>query len=181
MARRWPQGGTSATDVGTFESSPGGKGANEAVAVAKLGIHVSLVGRVGEDELGTGVRENFSKVNERAWCSALDNGVDRQTAEPRAVSWLRRSYLSETGRLNVAGVFTDPAQTTGVAIQLVYSSSYDADADSSTKVTVVCAGANGALHEDGEESRYARDLLTRRPNEVGQNNLPQRFERGDLR
>ena len=78
----------------------------------------------------------------------------------------------------MAGVFTDPAQTTGVAIQLVYSSSYDADADSSTKVTVVCAGANGALEEDGEESRYARDLLTRRPKEVRTNKTCHLSERG---
>ena len=73
----WPQEGTSVTDVGTFASAPGGKGANEAVAVAKLGVPVYLVGRVGEDELGVGVRENFARVN--------------------------GGYMSGSGKLNVQG------------------------------------------------------------------------------
>ncbi len=40
----WPQPGT--TISGSFFPSPGGKGANEAVAVARLGVPTSLVGRV---------------------------------------------------------------------------------------------------------------------------------------
>jgi ribokinase len=41
-----------------FTMSPGGKGANQAVAAAKLGADVTLVGRVGADALGRKLIEN---------------------------------------------------------------------------------------------------------------------------
>ena len=46
----WPEGGT--TTVGTFSAAPGGSGANEAVALAKLAVSTTLIGRVGTDEMG---------------------------------------------------------------------------------------------------------------------------------
>ena len=36
----------------TLRFFPGGKGANQAVAAAKLGAHVSMVGKIGEDGFG---------------------------------------------------------------------------------------------------------------------------------
>ena len=46
----WPDAGS--TTVGRFSASPGGAGANEAVALAKMGLETLLVGRVGDDEMG---------------------------------------------------------------------------------------------------------------------------------
>lgn len=59
-----------------FIMSPGGKGANQAVAAAKLGAEVTLVGRVGADVLGRELIKN-AKGN------GIDTSyivVDRETA-----------------------------------------------------------------------------------------------------
>jgi len=45
-----------------FEMSNGGKGANQAVAAAKLGADVVMVAKVGDDMLGEGVLKNFEAV-----------------------------------------------------------------------------------------------------------------------
>ncbi|MFB4160101.1 ribokinase [Geomicrobium sp. JSM 1781026] len=42
-----------------FAISPGGKGANQATAVARLGEHVQLVGRIGKDEFGRAIYEQL--------------------------------------------------------------------------------------------------------------------------
>ena len=45
-----------------FITAPGGKGANQAVAAAKLGASVSMVGRVGADDFGRALRGNLRAV-----------------------------------------------------------------------------------------------------------------------
>jgi ribokinase len=55
----------------SFETVPGGKGANQAVAAARLGAQVEMIGCVGEDVYGKAVLENFRK-----------NGVSIDNVEP---------------------------------------------------------------------------------------------------
>ncbi|MCT4778047.1 MULTISPECIES: ribokinase [Exiguobacterium] len=55
-----PQAGE--TVIGqAFQTVPGGKGANQAVAAARLGGRVEMVGCVGSDEFGQRIRQNFEQ------------------------------------------------------------------------------------------------------------------------
>ncbi|MYL49947.1 ribokinase [Halobacillus litoralis] len=55
----------------SFETVPGGKGANQAVAAARLGADVYMIGRVGEDAYGEAILNNFKS-----------NGVQTDYVEP---------------------------------------------------------------------------------------------------
>ncbi|MDP4469376.1 ribokinase [Staphylococcus hyicus] len=45
----------------SFFTTPGGKGANQAVAAARLGDDVHMIGRVGDDDFGQEIIENFKR------------------------------------------------------------------------------------------------------------------------
>jgi ribokinase len=58
VARRIPAAGE--TVIGTdFHIHPGGKGANQAMAVARLGYPVQLIGRLGNDQFGSRLRSHL--------------------------------------------------------------------------------------------------------------------------
>src|SRR5918998_6347907 len=67
--QRRPRPGETITDA-ELSLHPGGKGANGAVAAARLGAEVAMLGRVGEDAFGRELIENLRK-----------NGVDTSRVE----------------------------------------------------------------------------------------------------
>jgi len=60
------------TIMGTqFETVPGGKGANQAVAAARLGRSVAMVGRVGDDAFGIELRHRLREEGIECDCLSL--------------------------------------------------------------------------------------------------------------
>jgi ribokinase len=61
VAPRIPLQGETLTAT-SFASFPGGKGANQAFAAARLGTQVSMIGKLGNDSFGTDLRANLESA-----------------------------------------------------------------------------------------------------------------------
>ena len=76
------------TVIGTgFTTTPGGKGANQAVAAARLGYPVHMVGKVGDDVYGPALLENLA-------AAGVNTAAMETTPGP---SGLAPIFLSEAG------------------------------------------------------------------------------------
>src|SRR4051794_463083 len=72
----------------SFSTTPGGKGANQAVAAARLGYPVQFLGHVGDDAYGSQLIQNLSEA-----------GVDTTFLTPvPGSSGLAPIYLAENGQ-----------------------------------------------------------------------------------
>lgn len=70
---RLPRPGETLTGY-RFETVPGGKGANQAVAVARLGVPVQMVGRVGGDAFGQQLLDGLQA--DRVGCNGIQVDAD---------------------------------------------------------------------------------------------------------
>ena len=59
---------------GAFQTIPGGKGANQAVAARRLGAEVAMIGRVGGDAFGDVLRHNLAQEGISTDRLAVDDG-----------------------------------------------------------------------------------------------------------
>ncbi|MBU9711221.1 ribokinase [Evansella tamaricis] len=57
----------------SFKTYPGGKGANQAVAAARLGGRVQMIGKVGNDAFGDELRNNLNKEGVSVDCVEASN------------------------------------------------------------------------------------------------------------
>ena len=104
-----------------FYTAPGGKGANQAVAAARLGAHVRMVGRVGNDVFGPMLLDNL-----RSHGVDVD-GVATDGAHPSGVSVI----LMDAHRQN--------------HIVAVYGANVECDGDQLLTAESALAGADSLL------------------------------------
>jgi ribokinase len=79
-----------------FETTPGGKGANQAVAVARLGHPVTIVGMVGEDVFGDALLENLASAG-------VDVALVARVSGPSGVAQIQVADRGENSIVVVPG------------------------------------------------------------------------------
>jgi ribokinase len=85
------------TLLGTnFESHPGGKGANQAVAAARLGYPVQMIGQLGSDDVGKQLRDGLNKAG-------VDTSSVGTVEGPSGVALITVSDAGENSIVVVAG------------------------------------------------------------------------------
>jgi ribokinase len=102
-----PQPGETVTGT-AFEMTPGGKGANQAVAVARLGYPVKMVGMVGEDVFGHALVDHLAASDVGVWAVdrvegasgvasilVTDSGQNSIVVVPGANGHVDRAYLDK--------------------------------------------------------------------------------------
>jgi ribokinase len=81
--------------IGTdFATTPGGKGANQAVAVARLGSAVQMLGAVGEDVFGQALVDNLASAG-------VGTAAVRRVTGPSGVALI---FLAENGENSIVAV-----------------------------------------------------------------------------
>ena len=75
-----------------FHVIPGGKGANQAVATARLGAQVTMIGRVGDDDFGRAQQRNLAQEG---------IGVTHVSVDPEEATGIALITLDATGQNSI--------------------------------------------------------------------------------
>jgi ribokinase len=174
---RLPRPGETLTDA-TLDRVPGGKGANQAVAAARLGAEVRFCGAVGEDAFAAEALAGLSEAGVElevarrgdtglALIAVADDGENQIVVVPGANSTVdavgsgsvlcQLEIPLETVRANaeVADWFclnAAPAKPVDVEPDLLVVNRYEYEVNSRGRLVALTLGAEGAvLLEDGRE------------------------------
>jgi len=96
---RFPKPGETLTGT-SFTTVPGGKGANQAVTLARLGANVAMVGRVGEDAFGDTYLRSFEK-------DGVDTTYVGRGASPTGIAMIEVDASGENNIVVVPGANRD--------------------------------------------------------------------------
>ena len=172
---------------GKLERYPGGKGANQAVAAARLGAHVRLVGAVGDDAFArealsglqaAGVELELEEVGETGVALiyvddageteiVVSPGANRRIT-PRPVQGPLLCQLEVTNEVVLAAAETAsfvalnaaPARPIDLVPDLLVVNQLEHEVVSAGRLVAVTYGAGGAaLFEEGREIAHAQPPL----------------------
>ncbi|WP_066250428.1 ribokinase [Neobacillus drentensis] len=90
-----PQAGETISSV-KFQTNFGGKGANQAFALAKLGAEVAMIGKVGNDEYGRLLIDNLTE-------SGVDTAAIQEDDGPTGMAFINVSSDGENNIVLVSG------------------------------------------------------------------------------
>ena len=76
---RFPKPGETRTGS-TFGTYPGGKGANQAVALARLGADITMAGKIGDDVFGSSYQETFDQEGVNRSIVEVEKGLSTGVA-----------------------------------------------------------------------------------------------------
>ena len=146
---------------GIFSTIPGGKGANQAVAAARLGAHVTMIGCVGDDSFGKEMRSTL-----------LKEGIDTTHVLVRqeAATGVALIQVDEQGQNSIAVASGANFLLTGADVEKALQTIGDFDAlvmPLETPLETIYTGARIATHKG------AKVLLNPAPAQVLEKDLLQ--------
>lgn len=163
-----------------FFTSPGGKGANQAVAAAKLGGNVDIVACLGYDSFGDQMLENFNNNNVNTSLITKKEGVSSGVASivllQLEIPLKTVEYVVDFCYENKIKVLLNPAPAVKLSTEIVEKVSYLTPNEHEYKIVfntkesvesilekhpnklIITEGSNGVRFHDGEQVRHVPSI-----------------------